>query len=360
MRIFLTIGLIAPAVFLFIELRDSIEVRQATASRELLGVEYLRALEPLASALAEAQSAAIAGASVAIDATNATLQERIATTADVDARIGVALGVSERWTNLRRAMEALPRRGEPRTLYTGYHDVMDLELALVSRVAQLSGLSVDANADTHYLHRAVTVDLPELTVATGRLADLAEINQTATLGVVDLAELVELQEDAAKAAAHLVESMETAASGTTDSTLVNNVFAPLDAVRGDLDRLAAAGGSITDGKVTAVDAEVIATLRTNLAKAASTLATSIFDQLSSQLTGRRDGADRDRLYVVIAVSVLVALALLPAAAGTRDLLRLQRDQRARERLENAEPIGPGPQWSREPAGLGRERAGAAR
>jgi hypothetical protein len=358
----LTIGLIAPAAFLFIELRNSIEDRQATASRELLGVEYLRALEPVASALAEAQSAAIAGASNAVDAANATLRERIADAAETNARIGVTLGVSERWTNLRGAIEALPRRGEPRALYSAYHDALDLELALVARVAELSGLAVDASPDAYYLHRAVTTDLPELTASTSRLADVAALNQsgTGTLSVVDLAGLVELQEDAGHAAASLVRSMETAATGTTDATLVNNVFAPLDGVRADLDQLSGAGSSITDGQVSPVDAEVLSTLRTNLAKAASGLAASIFDQLTAQLTARRDGAGRDRQYAVIAVTMLVVLSLFPTFAGTRDLLRVQRDQRARERLENAEPIGPGPQWSREPVGAGRERAGAAR
>jgi hypothetical protein len=362
MRLLLTIGLIAPAAFLFIELRDSIEDRQATASRELLGVEYLRGLEPVATALAAAQSAAIAGASNAIDAANATLQERITAAAQTDARIGVTLGVSERWTNLRGAIEALPRRTEPRALYTAYHDVMDLELALVARVADLSGLAVDASPDAYYLHRAVTTDLPELTVSTGRLADVAALNQpgTGTISVVDLAGFVELQEDASDAAASLVRSMETAATGTTDATLVNNVFAPLDAVRADLDQLAGAGSSITDGQVSPVDAQVIATLRTNLAKAASGLAESVFNQLSTQLTARRDGAGRDRQYATIAAVMLFILGLFPALAGTRDLLRVQRDRRARERHENAEPIGPGPQWSREPVGAGRERAGAAR
>jgi hypothetical protein len=362
MRILLTIGLIAPAAFLFIELRQSIEDRQATATRELLGVEYLRGLEPVASALAEAQSAAIGGASTAIDAANATLQQRIDAAAETNARIGVILGVSERWTNLRGAIEALPHRGDARALYTAYHDVMDLEVALVARVGELSGLAADASADAYYLHRAVTTDLPELTVSTGRLADVAALSQsgTGTLSVVDLAGLVELQEDASDAAASLIRSMEKAATGTTDATLVNNVFTPLDGLRADLDQLAAAGGSITDGQVSAVDAEVISTLRTNLAKAASTLAASVLDQLRAQLTARRDGAGRERQYAIIAVAMLFALSVFPAIAGLRDLLRVQRDRRARERLENAEPIGPGPQWSREPVAAGRERAGAAR
>src|SRR5262245_31858425 len=78
MRILLTIGLIAPAAFLFIDLRNYIDVRASASVRELLGVEYLRALEPLGTALGETQAAVISAASASIDAAGKRLEERIA------------------------------------------------------------------------------------------------------------------------------------------------------------------------------------------------------------------------------------------------------------------------------------------
>jgi hypothetical protein len=81
------------------------------------------------------------------------------------------------------------------------------------------------------------------------------------------------------------------------------------------------------------------------------------------LTARRDAAGRQRVGAVLAFVVIVLLALLPTAYGARDMARRRRDERAYA-LDRADPIGPGPQWTREVAAgratTGRERAGAAR
>ena len=360
MRILLTISLIAPAAFLFIELWNFIDVRESASARELQGVEYLRALEPLGTALGETQTAVIGGSSANTDAAGKTLEERIAGVASVDARIGGALGVHERWVNLRTQIEALPKRGDPRGLYTNSADGTALQVALVERIAQASGLAVDPDADLFALHSAVTTDLPELTVATGRLADLTTLNQRAHLSVADIAAMQNLLGQANAAGAHLVAATETAATATTNNTLVSTVFAPLDKVRGDLGQLAAQGDTLFDGQVTPADAQVFNTLRGNLALAASRLSTSIFDQLTIQLTQRRDSAGRDGEYATIALGLVILLALLPSARGVLDLLRYRRERRAFRRLDEEPPIGPGPQWTRGAGGTVRERAGATR
>jgi hypothetical protein len=359
-RVLLTIGLITPAAYLFLEQRNDIDARESTASRELLGVEYLRALEPLGVALGTARSAVLGGASADIDAAGKELTTRIEAVASVDQRVGAELGVRERWTFLRGQIEALPTRGERRLTYTSYVDVLELEVELVNRVALASGLVVDQSVDALRLQLAVTDQLPEITAVTGQLADLAELNKGVPVVVTDLASMLELREDAIGAGAELVEAMEAAATATTDNQLVGNVFASLDAVRGDLDQLAPATGAVTDGDVTAVDAQVVVTMRGNLTKAASTLSTAIFDQLTGQLTERKAAAERDRQFATAALALVILLALFPTGTGLRDLLRHLRERRARERLDEEPPIGPGPQWTRETAVAGRERAGAAR
>jgi hypothetical protein len=360
MRILLTLGLIAPTAFLFIEAQNSIDVRESASARELQGVEYLRALEPLGTALGEIQSAVISGSSVSTDAARKTLEERITGVASVDERLGGALAVHARWVNLRTQIEALPKRGDPRGLYTNYTGVTALQVALVERVAQASGLAIDPDADLFALHSAVTTDLPALTVATGRLADLATLNQLVQLNVADTAAMQNLLGQANAAGAHLVAATETAATDTTDNTLVSNVFAPLDRVRGDLGRLAAQGDTLFDGLVSHADALAFNTLREDIALAASRLSTSIFDQLTIQLTQRHDSAGRNGGYATIALGLVVLLALLPSAWGVLDLLRYRRERRAFPRLDEEPPIGPGPQWTQGAAGTGRERAGAAR
>jgi hypothetical protein len=360
LRMLLTMGLIAPAAFLFMELRNFIDVRASASVRELQGVEYLRALEPLGTALGETQTAVISGLSASTDAAGKTLEERIAGVASVDERNGGALGVHARWVNLRTQIDALPKRGDPRALYTSYADVTALQVALVERIAQASGLAVDPDADLFALHSAVTTYLPELTVATGRLADLATLNQLAQLSVADTAAMQNLLGEANAAGAHLVAATETAASVTTDNTLVSNVFAPLDTVRGDLGRLTAQGGTLFDGQVTHADAQVFNTLREDLALAASKLSTSIFDQLTIQLTQRRDSAGRNGEYTTIALGLVILLALLPSVRGVLDLLRYRRERRAFRRPDEEPPIDPRPQWTRAAVGTARERAGAAR
>ena len=138
------------------------------------------------------------------------------------------------------------------------------------------------------------------------------------------------------------------------------MFAPLDTVRGDLGRLAAQGDTLFDGQVSHADALVFNTLREDLALAASKLSTSIFDQLTIQLTQRRDGAGRNGEYATIALGLVILLALLPSARGVLDLLRYRRERRAFRRLDEELPIDPGPQWTRAAPGTARERVGAAR
>jgi hypothetical protein len=360
MRILLTIGLIAPTAFLFIDLKNFIDVRESASVQELLGVEYLRALEPLGTALGDTETAVISASAASIDAAGKRLEERIAGVASVDERNGLALGVHARWVNLRAQIAALPKHGDPRTLYTNYADVTALQLALVDRIAQASGLAVDPDADLFALHSAVTTDLPELTVETGRLADLATLNQLTHLSVADTAAMQNLLGQASAAGAHLVAATETAATATTDNTLVSNVFAPLDTVRGDLGRLAAQGDTLVDGEVSHLDAQVFNTLRQDLALAATRLSTSIFDQLTTQLTQRRDSAARNGGYAIVALGLVILLALLPSAWGVLDLLRYRRERRAFRRRDEEPPMDHGPQWTRASAGTARERAGAAR
>jgi Asp-tRNA(Asn)/Glu-tRNA(Gln) amidotransferase A subunit family amidase len=221
----------------------------------------------------------------------------------------------------------------------------------VSLYAPSTGASLAAFRGTDGL--SSTEGVMPLTWATDYAGPIAKT-------VTDLASMLELREDAIGAGAELVEAMEAAATATADNQLVGNVFASLDAVRGDLDQLASATGAVTDGDVTAVDAQVVVTMRGNLTKAASTLSTAIFDQLTSQLTERRAAAERDRQLATAALALVILLALFPTGTGLRDLLRYQRERRARERSDEEPPIGPGPQWTRETAVAGRERAGAAR
>lgn len=352
MRVLLTIGLVAPAAFLFIQLGDYIDTKLAAASRELLGVEYLSALGPVAAALGEAQSAAVSGGSIDAAPSGAALTTAVERMAAVDERIGGELGLRERWLAVRTRIEALPRTGDSRTayaLYTSYGDVSRLIGTLFDRAGQHSGLSVDVDTDVYYLHQAVTTDLPRLTAATGRFADLALLNRGATVGVRDLADLFQSQREGADAANRLIDAIETASSTTVNGNLIKAVYSPLDAVRADLDRLTEASSRLEDTELSEADVSAITTLRGNLASAATQLSAAILGQLAILLTDRRDAAGQQRLFAVGGLAALVLLALSPTIAGLRATARRRRDRAVGERLEAAPPMDSGPQWTRMPA-----------
>jgi hypothetical protein len=369
MRIFLTICLVAPAALIFLELRDYIDTRQSTATRELLGVEYLRALEPLAVALDTAQAAAVAGAAAPVRGSDSALRSAVAGVAAVDQRAGSALGTSERWRDLRTRIEALPQQSDPRTVYTAHHDVAGLLAVLTDRVGQRSGLSTDAEVGTNFLHRAVSGDLPRVTLQIGRFADLMKVNRGRSPDAPELADLLELQRSASRAGADLVDSMEAAADDTTNSALTTSIYTQLNEVRTVLDQFASAAGLLADGYVSTADVEVVGTQRTHLSRAASILSEIAFDQLDRLLTERRDAAGRERTLAVAGLVVLVSLALAPTAFGVRDVYVRRRESRVRSDLDEP-PIGSGPEWARHSAVQAnaargnatprRERAGAAR
>jgi hypothetical protein len=107
----LTILILVPAGVLFLRVWQDIEDERDGARLEQLGVEYLTALSPLISALAEAQSSALQGVSAA----PASLTAAMTRVAAVDQRLGAELGTRERWAGLRDKIDALPSVNGPPT-----------------------------------------------------------------------------------------------------------------------------------------------------------------------------------------------------------------------------------------------------
>ncbi|MEU4781129.1 hypothetical protein [Micromonospora sp. NPDC023633] len=300
----LLVALLAPMALLFVQTWRLTADDRDLASRERLGVEYLRALAPVTHALVDAQTAAVA----ARPANSEALTRAVEAAASVDARIGDELRTRERWAGLRARIEALGARGpaDPEAAFTAYGEATDLLLALHGKVRETSGLVRDPRSDSFFLQDA-SRGLPETVVATGRLADLAVLadrrpaadrNRTA-------AEIAALRVAVLTPAGNLVTDLRAAVDSSESADLGPSVLTPLDTYQRAVEALAA--HSAPAGRDAAVDQAQVAGARLNAQSAARQLQPVILDELDALLAGRLDDLDRDRWLTGAAGALAVLL-----------------------------------------------------
>jgi hypothetical protein len=168
----LTVLILVPAAILFASVWGTISDKKDSTQLEQQGVEYVSALAPLISALAEAQSSALAGVSDAPGSLTAAING----VAAADQLLGDALGTRERWTGLRQKIEALPKvTGNPVLVFQAHVEVSDLSLALYNAVRNNSELVRDADNDISHLQQAIAVDLPSTVIQVSRMGDLSQL-----------------------------------------------------------------------------------------------------------------------------------------------------------------------------------------
>ncbi|QLQ38184.1 hypothetical protein [Micromonospora robiginosa] len=300
----LALALVAPLGLLFAVAEGNTSDDHDLASRERLGVRYLRALGPVTDALVEAQSTAVAGAPVSRTALNAAIEQ----VAQVDDAVGDELRSHERWAGLRAKLEGLPDRGlaDPEAAYVAYGEANDLLLALYRKVRESSGLIRDPEPDSFFLQDGISGDLPTATVLAARLADLVRLAPTrpaaqrARTGL----ELAELRAAAFGPANDLVADLRAAVDSSESTDLGANVLTPLDAYQRSLEAFTAAGGGQAAPNPNQLTAAGI-----TAQAAAKQLRTVILDQLDRLLEKRLDSFDRDRLLARVAAGVAIALLI---------------------------------------------------
>ncbi|WP_431936369.1 hypothetical protein [Micromonospora sp. RP3T] len=343
----LALALVAPLGLLFALVDGTTTDDHDLASRERLGVRYLRALGPVTDALVEAQSTAVAGAPVSRASLNAAIEQ----VAAVDTAVGDELRSHERWAGLRAKLEGLPDRGlaDPEAAYQAYGEANDLLLALYRKVRESSGLIRDPRSDTFFLQDGIGGDLPTATVLAGRLADLVRLAaarpaaERAKTGI----ELAELRSSAFGPANDLVADLRAAVDSSESTDLGANVLTPLDAYQRSLEAFTAAGGGRAAPNPAQLTAAGIAAQ-----SAAKQLRTVILDQLDTLLEERVDALDRDRLLARIAAGVTVALLVGLAVALLRRPATEARPTPADAALPPAvRPEPPGA--DRQPVAVGR-------
>ncbi|GAB3797074.1 hypothetical protein [Micromonospora zhanjiangensis] len=234
----LTVALLIPVGVLFGQVWRDVDADRTFAARERDGVGYLRALIPVATALADAQTTALTGRPTNREAVDRAVQNAAA----VDSRLGGALRTQERWAGLRAKIEALPERrlANPNDTLTAYRETTDLLLALFDKVRDSSGLVRDPDADAAQLQQAAGRDLPTALIATGRLADAVALaparpNSEAMNTVADLT--------AARLAAlgsvnAVVNALRSAVDSTESTELGGNVLTKFDRYQRAAEQLA--------------------------------------------------------------------------------------------------------------------------
>ncbi|MGC4894955.1 hypothetical protein [Micromonospora sp. DT31] len=301
----LVLALLAPIGLLFAQADSATAADHELATREQLGVRYLRALGPVTDALVEAQAIAVAEGTASPTALTTAIQG----VAEVDNAVGDELRSHERWAGLRAKLEALPDRGlaDPEAAYRAYGEASDLLLALYRKVRESSGLVRDPSPDSYFLQDGIGGDLPTATVLASRLVDLARLSakRPAAERVRTGAELAELRVKALGPATDLVADLRSAVDSSESTDLGANVLTPLDTYQRSLETFAAF--STPGGGRSTPSTEQLT--RTGLAaqSAAKQLRTVILNQLDALLERRLDALDRDRLLGQVATAVAVVL-----------------------------------------------------
>ncbi|SCG53630.1 hypothetical protein [Micromonospora inositola] len=320
----LVAALLAPVGLLLAQTHRLTGDDRDLATRERLGVQYLRALGPVTDALVDAQAAAVAGRPVSRD----TLTTAVEQAAAVDSAIGDELRSRKRWSGLRAKLEALPDRGltDPAGAFAAYGEVTDLLLALNRKIRDSSGLIRDPQSDSFFLQDGIGGDLPEAMVAAGRLADLTALaaQRPAAERPKTLAELAALRVAALGPATDLVADLRAAVANSESTDLGPNVLTPLDTYQRSVEALAALSAPAGTAGTGPTDPAQVAAARLNAQSAAKQLQPIILDQLDALLRERIDRLDRDRLLAVVAAALAVLLVVVVAVVLVGESRRTRR------------------------------------
>ncbi|GGL05486.1 hypothetical protein [Mangrovihabitans endophyticus] len=311
----LTVLVLVPVGVLFLWVwTDTADERDST-QLEQQGVQYLTALNPLISGLAEAESSALSG----VSAPPAALSDAVGRVNEIDQQLGDALRTHERWTGLRDKISRLAGvSGDPVTVFTAHVEVTDLALALYNTVRNNSALVRDPYNDISHLQQAMAVDLPGAVVHVSRMGDLsmlvagASAKQKAVLAPQFGAEVQQVNTSVDS----LTDNLQAAVDDTDSTTLSGNLVSTLDSFRRGVESLtrgANPGGT--------PDASTMATAQTQLQTSLTGLAGVTLREMGSLLEDRMDALNLRRVEIMVAGSVAVLLVLVAVAVWMTTAMR---------------------------------------
>ncbi|MFI7596658.1 hypothetical protein [Actinoplanes sp. NPDC049681] len=296
-----------PAGILFARVWDDVSGRKDSTRLEQKGVEYITALAPLVSALAEAQSSALSG----VTSVPTSLTAAVTGVDAVDRQLGGDLRTRDRWTGLKQKIELLPKvTGGPIAVFQAHVEVSDLALALYDAVRNNSALIRDPDNDLSHLQQAVAVELPATVVQVSRMGDLSQLvakanaQQQAQLGPQFGAAVLEVNTSVNS----LTDNLQAAVDDTNSPTLSGNLVSGLDTFRRGVESLTR--GANPGG---APDASTMATAQSQLQVSLANLAGITTREMTRLLDDRLDTLDYRTLEALAAAGAAVLFALAAIA-----------------------------------------------
>jgi hypothetical protein len=322
-RSLVLVAVLIPVTILFVQLRNATGEERSVAEKERHGVTYLTALWQLTVALTDAQATAVAGR----PATAEALPKAVAAVGRIDERLGDELRSHDRWGGLRTRIEALPDRfADPSAAYTAYTATTEMLLGLFAKVRETSDLIRDPDADAYFLEDAAAEELPEATIAAGRLADLSLIapSRPRSQRIATIATLTAVRTAVVDPAGDLAQDLRSAVDSTKSSTLSGSLLGRLDLYQRSMDNFAAV--SAPGANEVAPAAAPIGQARTEVQAAAAGLGETMYTELGRLVATRIDSlADRQR-FTLATLALAVLLVVTPIAVMYLPRRRTRADE----------------------------------
>jgi len=206
-------------------------------ARERSGVEFVEPLTVLTVHLVNARHTVVLSGG----ASRPDLSADLARVEGLNRRFGADMGVTEEWKSVRQLIEAATvAPGELIVRFQAYNTAADAVRALIIRIGDQSGLTLDPHLDSYYLIEVVLRQLPLLLDITGRATDRAAFADSPSLGAnsdgfIELGTYSGVVSNARKA---IERAVQTIAARTDDANLrgvVVDHFARLDVVTAAFD-----------------------------------------------------------------------------------------------------------------------------
>ncbi len=376
LAVLLTVLVLLPAAGLFLRVLQENSKQRDNVQLEQDGVEYLNALVPLISALAESQSAALQG----VAAEPASVTAAVSRVQLADDKFGKDLETTSRWTDLKTKVAKLPKvDGNAAKIFTAHVEAADLAVQLFDVVRENSTLNRDPDADIWFLQEVVAKQLPVAVTAVSRMSDLANMTVAASGQTKRTltAQFGYQVQKVAEVVGDLTDGLQEAVDDTNSDTLSGNLVSNLDSFRRGIE--AANRGANFGG---APNVSVLVTAQSTLQTALSALSGVVLKEISGLLDDRSDTLTYKRIeaFAVFGVAiVLIVVATLWTRGRAREVqaaLAQQSNESGRDVSVRAAgatagngPVNPygnnpydqAPNYGEIPNyGGGRERSGAVR
>ncbi|MCO8274572.1 hypothetical protein M1L60_28650 [Actinoplanes sp. TRM 88003] len=329
----LTVLVLVPTAVLFGRVWTDNSDKRSSTELELKGVEYMTALTPLVSALAESQSTGIQGVSEAPE----SLAAAVTRVSAADAKLGDDLRTKERWADLKDKISKLPKVTGPVNILNAHVEASDLTLALYAAVRRNAQLNRDPDGDISNLQQAVAVDMPTTVTRVNRMGDYANLLQglpAASRPQVQAQfahEVLTVQDNVKQ----LTENLQAAVDNTESDTLSGSLVSALDSFRRGVEAMNR--GANPAGTP---NAATMSTAQTTLQTALSNLAGITLKEMERLLDDRIGTYDYRRTEAIImgALALLLVLGALIWPAFTRR----RETEPAAERPSDVGSNRPGP------------------